>query len=149
VFWAERVMPHKIIRCPPYFAITRTHPILPFNISEATYFQSPSTSLLLLTNLIARHAIALQNRLINAEKPHSKVYWAQLKAAHWCKQKHHTVKDFNFDQGRLVLMCNTQVKKSLNCKMCPQYIGLLIIISCNFGGGYISIAAFWPYLISC
>jgi hypothetical protein len=34
-------------------------------------------------------------------------------------------------------MRNTQIKKSLNRKMCTRYIGPLIVVSCNYGGAYI------------
>jgi hypothetical protein len=65
---------------------------------EATYLQPPPTSILSSTDLIARHAIALQKRSIDIEKLPSKVYQAQLKAAHRFEQKYlHTLKDFNFN----------------------------------------------------
>src|SRR5271154_2751846 len=34
-------------------------------------------------------------------------------------------------------MRNTKIRKSLNRKMCPRYLGPLIIVSCNDGGAYI------------
>jgi hypothetical protein len=34
-------------------------------------------------------------------------------------------------------MCNTQIKKSLNEKMCTRYIGPLIVVSRNYGSAYI------------
>jgi hypothetical protein len=34
-------------------------------------------------------------------------------------------------------MCNTQIEKSLNKKMCARYIGPLIVVSRNYGGTYI------------
>jgi hypothetical protein len=34
-------------------------------------------------------------------------------------------------------MHNTQIKKSLNKKMCTRYIGPLIVISRNYGSAYI------------
>jgi hypothetical protein len=70
------------MRCSLYFAVTGTHPILPFNITEATYLQPLPTSILSLTDLIAQHAIALQKKLIDIERLSSKVYQARLNAAH-------------------------------------------------------------------
>jgi hypothetical protein len=60
VFWTERVTPRKRMGCSPYFAVTGAHPILPFDIAEATYLQLPPNSIMSTTNLISRHAIALQ-----------------------------------------------------------------------------------------
>ena len=34
-------------------------------------------------------------------------------------------------------MRNTQIEKSLNRKMRPRYLGLLFVVSCNYGGAYI------------
>ena len=47
------------------------------------------------------------------------------------------MKDFDFQPGCLVLMCNTAIEKSLNRKMRPRYIGPLVIIEHNKGGAYI------------
>jgi hypothetical protein len=48
--------------CSPYFAATRTHPLLPINMAEANYLLPPPTSVLSTTDLIARCAITLQKR---------------------------------------------------------------------------------------
>jgi hypothetical protein len=70
--------------------------------------------------------------------PYSEVYQAQLKAACRFEQQHlHTLKDFNFQHGCLVLMHNTQIEKSLNKKIHARYIGPLIVVSHNYGGAYI------------
>jgi hypothetical protein len=90
------------------------------------------------TNLISRCAIALQKCSADINALHSKVYQAQLKAAQWFEQQQlHTLKDFNFQRGSLVLICNTQIEKSLNKKMHTRYIGPLIVVSRNYGSAYI------------
>jgi hypothetical protein len=90
------------------------------------------------TDLISRHAIALQKRSADVNQLYSKVYQARLKAARRFEQDHlRTLKDFDFQHGSLVLMRNTQVEKSLNKKMRARYIGPLIVVSCNYGGAYI------------
>jgi hypothetical protein len=81
VFWAERVTSRKRMGCSPYFAITGAHPILPFDIAEATYLQPPPTSIMLMTNLISRRTIALQKCSTDINTLYSKVYQARLKAA--------------------------------------------------------------------
>jgi hypothetical protein len=60
------------------------------------------------TDLISRRAIALQKCSADINTLYSKVYQAQLKAARWFEQQHLcTLKDFDFQRGSLVLMCNT------------------------------------------
>jgi hypothetical protein len=138
VFWAERITSRKRMGCLPYFAITGAHPILPFDIAKATYLQLPPTSVMSTTNLISRHAIALQKCSTDINTLYFKVYQARLKAARQFEQEHfRTLKDFDFQRGSLVLMCNTQIEKSLNKKMCTRYIGPLIVVSHNYGGAYI------------
>jgi hypothetical protein len=67
--------------CSLYFAVTGAHPILPFDIAEATYLQPPPTSVISTTNLISRRTITLQKHSTNVNALYSKVYQAQLKAA--------------------------------------------------------------------
>ena len=131
-------MVHKRMGCSPYFAVTGSHPLIPLDIAEATYLQPPPDSIISTPDLIARHAIALQKCSIDLEILYSKVYSAWLKAAKWFKQVHQqTIRDYNFAKGDLVLLWNTQIKKSLNRKMRAWYLGPLIMIEWNYRGANI------------
>jgi hypothetical protein len=139
VFWADRITVRKRMGCSPYFAATGTHPLLPFDITEATYLTPPPTSVLSTTDLIARRAIALQKRREDLERLHSKVLQARLDAAVRFEKEHTaTIKDFNFKLGDLVLIRNTAIEKALNRKMRARYLGPLIVISCNKRGALMS-----------
>src|SRR6266542_919955 len=51
VFWADHVIVHKRMGCSPYFAVTGTHPLLPFDIAEASYLLPPPKLALSTTDL--------------------------------------------------------------------------------------------------
>ena len=68
----------------------------------------------------------------------SNIYSTHIKAVIHFEQEHtSTITDYNFKLGDLVLIQNTTIEKSLNCKMCARYIGPLIIIPRNRGSAYI------------
>jgi hypothetical protein len=124
--------------CSPYFAATGTHPILPLDIAEATYLLPPPTELLSTTDLIATRAIALQKRKSHLSALQSKVMAARVQAAIRFECEHAaTIRDFDFQRGDLVLICNTAIEKALNRKMRSQYLGPLVVISRNRGHAYI------------
>ena len=138
VFWAERVTIRRRMGCSPYFVTTGVHPLLPFDIAEANYLLPPPDSPLSTTDLVARRAVALQKRRSHLAELHSKVYSARVKAAVKFEKDHaHTIRDYDFKMGDLVLVRNTAIEKALNRKMRARYLGPLIVISRNCGGAYI------------
>ena len=96
------------------------------------------TFLLSTAELITRRAIALQKRPEQLAELRSEVFRQRVEAAKKFEAEHVSqVKDFDFDKGRLVLMRNTAIEKSLDRKMKPRYLGPFAIVSRNRGGAYI------------
>src|ERR1700678_1441732 len=114
------------------FAATGTHPLLPVDITKANYLLLTPDSPISSTELIICHAITLQKRREQLSALREKVYKARIQAANRFKKEHlHTIKQFDFRLGDLVLVWNTAIKKALNRKMRPRYLGQLIVISRN------------------
>ena len=112
VFWTERVTVRRWMGCSPYFAITGTHPLLPFDITEANYLLLPPETVLSTTKLIVRRALALQKQHSQLTDLHDKVHMAQLKAALQFEKDHTwTIQDYDFKLGDLVLVRNTAIEK--------------------------------------
>jgi len=101
--------------CLPYFATTRTQPLLPFDIAEVNYLLPVPEAVLSTTDLIVRCAVALQKRRSQLALLQDKVHSARLNmAARFEKEHAHTVRNFNFKLGDLVLVRNTAIQKALN-----------------------------------
>ena len=138
VLWADRITVRRRMGCSPYYAVTGTHPIMPLDIAEATYLLPTANKMISTTELITQRAIALQKRPEQISRLRSKVYASRVRAAELYEEHHaHTTKAFDFKPGRLVLMRNTAIEKSLNRKMRARYLGPLVVISRNRGGAYI------------
>jgi hypothetical protein len=60
----------------PYFTAHGLHPILPFNINEATYLQPPPDKILTTEDLIVRRACQLQRQLTDINNLCKKVHQA-------------------------------------------------------------------------
>ena len=138
VFWAEHITIRRRMGCSPYFAATGTHPLLPIDIAEANYLLPPPESTLTTTELILCHAMQLQKCRDQMGKLQDKVYEACIQAATRFKKEHsHTLKEFDFKPGDLVLIRNTAIEKSLNRKMRARYLGPVIVLARNQGGAYV------------
>ena len=116
--------------CSPYFATTSTQPLLPLDITEATYLLPLPNAPLSTTDLIAWRAVALQKCWSHLAALASDVYTTQIKATICFEQEHAaTIINYDFKLGDLILIRNTAIEKSLNRKMRVRYLGPLIVIS--------------------
>jgi len=53
--WSEHITTTRTLGCSPYFAAHGVHPVLPFDIDEATYLVPPPDSVLSDEDLLAHH----------------------------------------------------------------------------------------------
>ena len=138
VLWADRVTVRRRMGCSPYFAVTGSHPILPFDLVEATY-QSPVPNFPISTaDLIARRAEALVERPKFIAALRQRKYADRIASARAFEEKHEkSIRAYNFKKGQMVLMRNSAVEKSLNRKTRVRYLGPLVVVSRNKGGAYI------------
>ena len=138
VLWADRVTVRRRMGCSPYFAVTGSHPLLPFDLMEATYLSPPPTFPMTTSQLISRRAEALAGREEFVRNLRAGKFRERLQAARAFEELYaNRITAYDFGRGQLVLMRNSAVEKSLNKKTRPRYLGPLVVVSRNRGGAYI------------
>jgi hypothetical protein len=114
------------------------HPILPFDIIEATSLLPPPDTVLTSSDLVARRAVEFAKRNEDLARIHDKVFKYRNDAMEvYARKFAYKIKDYNFQRGHLVLVRNTRYEKSLDCKYRIRYLGPMIFLAKNRGGACI------------
>jgi hypothetical protein len=137
VFWAERVTIQKRLGFSPYYMAHGVEPLMPFDISEATYMAPVQTSTLTTAELLAIRARQLQKRDEDLADVKKRLIKARFASAKDFEKRHaHTIKDFDFGTGDLVLVRNSRIEMSWDRKAKPRWFGPMVIVKRHPGGAY-------------
>jgi len=138
VFWANRVTVRRDLGFSPFYMAHGVHPILPFDITEATFLIPKLEAPLSTENLIALRARQLQkcpDDLATIKERVLKSRYASI--AQFEKDHANLIVDYDFKEGALVLVRNSSIETDLSRKTKPRYLGPLVVIHRTRNKAYI------------
>ena len=138
VLWADRITTRRGLGCSPYFAVTGAHPTIPLDIVEATWLVEYPDHIISTAELVGLRARALAKHIQHVDEMRLRVSAEKLAAVRRYERVHeHTIKNYDFKPGDLILIRNTKVEKSLNTKMETRYLGPMVVVRRTQGGSYL------------
>ena len=137
VFWADRVTTHRSTGHSPFFMTHGVEPILPFNITLATFLVPDLTFPLSTADLIATRARQLQTREDDLANIRDNIVKSRLSAVQkFERQFTRTLKTSSFTLGDLVLVRNSAAEVTHQKKMKPRYFGPMVVVKKTRNGAY-------------
>lgn len=138
VFWAERVTIRKSTGYSPYYMAHGVHPLLPFDILEATYLSPTQDFGITTEELVAIRAQQLSKRPEDIAKMQETVTKSRMaNLERFEKRFTSRITDFDFKPGALVLVRNSRIEEALNRKTKPRYVGPYVVVRKTVGTSYI------------
>ena len=136
-FWADRVKTRKATGLMPYYATHGVEPLLPFDITKATFLTTAISTPLPTANLLVIWARMLQKHNEDLAKIHGRVLVARYTSIQDFKRKNaNRISDCNFKSEELVLVLNKQIEPKTGHKCKPRYLGPMAVVRRLRNGAY-------------
>jgi hypothetical protein len=136
-FWVDRAMTRKSMGYSPFYMAHGVEPVLPFDITLATFLVLNLTDQLSTVDLIATHTRQLQRREGDFAAIHSNILKRRFEFGYQFKcQFEKTICDYDFSPGAFVLVWNSSVETNLGCKAKPHYLGTIVVLRRMQNGSY-------------
>ena len=136
-FWADRATTRKSTGHSPFYMAHSVEPVLPFDLTLATFLVPNLANPMSTAELIATHIRQLQRHEDDLAAIHANVLKSRYELVRQFKRQYEgTIRDFNFQPGALVLVRNSSIKTNLSRKAKPRYIGPMVVVRHTQNGSY-------------
>ncbi|RDX40918.1 hypothetical protein OH76DRAFT_1326605, partial [Lentinus brumalis] len=137
-FFADRVTTRHSTGFSPFYLLHGTHPILPFDLTEATFMISGYRAGLSSTDLLTLRMRQLDKRPADLEKASEAILRSRLASkAQFEKRFQHRLRRLPIRQGSLVLIRNSARDAGLDAKYAPRYSGPYMVHRQTKAGTYV------------
>jgi len=134
IFWADHVTTRKSTGYSPFYITHGVDPVLPFNLTLATFLVPDIDEPLSTEDLLAIRTHQLEKRPANFAAIHNHILMSRFASVHQFINQHvHMIRDYDFDPGTLVLVRNSGSNMD---KTKPHYYGPMVVLRHNCNGTY-------------
>ena len=136
-FWADRATTRKSTGHSPFYMAHGVEPVLPFDITLATFLVPNLTDKVSTADLIATRTRQLQRREDDLAAIRANVLKCHFESVRqFERQFEETIRDHNFGPGAFVLVRNSSIETDLGRKAKPRYLGPMVILHRSPNGAY-------------
>ena len=137
-FFADRISTSTITGYSAYYLLHGVHPILPFDLTEASFMVSGFTTNMSSSELLALRIRQLERHPADVLQAAQTLKDARFRSkAQFERRFHKKLRRSLYQPGDMVLLRNTAIEKELNKKTKPRYLGPYEVDRRTKGGSYV------------